>query len=215
MNKAIVILILVANSLIGLSQIVVSLDDQNTLYRGYKNRVTIGTMDGRPFDLRVENGMIIYDTIFVDNQNDEPVQYVVNVLSPGSGRKTKVFFVNPDTGLPFDTLDFHVKYIPPPDIYLGALEDGAEAPGSSIKAQTRLFARYPPEVALNVSFSVVSWEVSVNGEEKWVVGNGASLTNEALDLIRQAASGDKITFMTIIRGTDGKTRKRSAVFTVK
>lgn len=215
MNKAIVILILVANSLIGLSQIVVSLDDQNTLYRGYKNRVTIGTMDGRPFDLRVENGMIIYDTIFVDNQNDEPVQYVVNVLSPGSGRKTKVFFVNPDTGLPFDTLDFHVKNPPPPTIYLGALKDGSEAHRGRIRAENRLFARYPDEITLNAVFSVVSWEVSVNGEEKRVAGKGASLTSEAIGLIRQAESGDKITFMTIVVGTDGNSRKKSAVFTVK
>lgn len=213
--KQLLVILTVAASNVCLSQIVVSVDDQNTLYRGYKNRVTIGTMDGRPFDLRVENGMIIYDTIFVYNQNDEPVQYVVNVLSPGSGRKTKVFFVDPDTGLPFDTLDFHVKNLPAPSIYLGPLEDGSEAPGGTIRAQHRLFAKYPPEIPFNVSFSVISWEVSVNGKEKRVAGKGASLTSEARDLIRQAESGDKITFMTITVGTDGKSRKKSAVFTVK
>lgn len=212
--KKLLVILTVAASNVCLSQIVVSVDDQNTLYRGYKNPVTIGTMDGRPFDLKIHNGTIIYDTIFVKNKNEELIQNVETVLLPGSEEKTKVVFVDPDTGLPFDTLDFHVKNLPFPSIYLGPLADGSEAPKEAIIKQKFLRAAYPPEIPFNVSFSVISWEVSVNGE-KWIAGKGASLTSEARDLIRQAESGDKITFMTITVGADGKSFRRSAVFTVK
>lgn len=217
MKKAIVTLILVTNSLIGLSQIVVSVDDQNTLYRGgYKNRVTIGTMDGRPFDLKIHNGKIIYDTVFVKNKNEEPIQNVETVLLPGGGYKTKVVFVDPDTGLPFDTLELSVSELPKPTIRLGSIVDGESAHSSAlIRATKNLIAFYPPEIPLSVSISVVSWKVSVNGEEKWIAGKGASLTSEARDLIRQAESGDKITFITDIREPSGQILREKGVFTVR
>ena len=215
MKKTIVILIFVANSLIGFSQIVVSIDNQNTLYHRYKNRIKIGTMDGRPFDLKVHNGKIIYDTTFIENENDETVQCVETFLYPGYERKTKVVFVEPDTGLPFDTLEFNVKSLPAPTISLGPLKNGSEAHRGTIRAQTRLFAKYSAEIPLNVSFSILSWEVSITSISKRIVGKGAYLTNEARDLIRQAESGDKITFMTNIKHPNGGIYRRNAEFTVR
>ena len=215
--KKLLVVLTVAVSSVCLSQIVVSVDDQNTLYRGgYKNRVIIGTMDGRPFDLKVHNGTIIYDTIFVKNKNEEPIQNVETVLLPGGGHQTKVVFVDPDTGLPFDTLELSVSELPKPTIRLGSIVDGESAHSSAlIRATNKLIAFYPPEIPLSVSISVVSWKVSVNGEEKWIAGKGASLTSEARDLIRQAESGDKITFMTNIRYPNGRILRKKGVFTVR
>lgn len=132
--KKLLVVLTVAVSSVCLSQIVVSVDDHNTLYRGYKNRVTIGTMDGRPFDLKIHNGTIIYDTIFVKNKNEEPIQNVETVLLPGGGYKTKVVFVDPDTGLPFDTLELSVSELPKPTIRLGFLWDGEKASSVQIRA---------------------------------------------------------------------------------
>lgn len=185
----------------------ISLPEMNVLYRSYANKVQ-GAASGFPgFELRPVSNVSL---------KKSGQEYIA---SPGPGREAFISIVGVaedgsrvNLGPP---VKFRVKNLPPPSIYLGALEDGSEAPGGTIRAQNKLFARYPDEIALNAVFSLVSWEVSVAGAPRPEKGTGSALTPKALSLIKQAPPGGTITFMTVTKGPDGRERKNSAVFKVK
>jgi len=183
----------------------VSLPEMNVLYRGYNNKL-VGAVSGYTgYKLSGSNVSLSKSGEFWIGKPGGGKSCVVNIAGiaeDGSSANVGKF-------------EFRVQNLPAPSVYLGALEDGAEAPAGTIKAQTRLFAKYPPEIPLNATFSVVSWEVSVAGAPRPEKGNGASLSSKALSLIKQAKRGATITFMTVVRGPDGKNRKKSAAYKVR
>ncbi len=178
----------------------------NVLYRGYQNKVA-GAASGFPnFDIVGKSNVSI---------SKSGKEYVAN---PGSGREALIDIVGvaeDGSKATLGTFDFRVQNLPSPSVYLGALEDGAEAPAGTIRAQTRLFAKYPPEIPLKVEFSLVSWEVNVSGAPKPESGTGQNLTPKAMNLIKQAQRGQSVSFMTNVKGPDGKIRKKGAIFKVK
>jgi hypothetical protein len=214
-KKAIVLIVSIANTFVGSSQIIVSVDGHETLYRGYKNHVSFGTADGRPFDLQFTNAILFNDTLLDQNEKCETIQYLDSYISPGSALKTTVFFLDSESKIPFDSIVFRVKNLPAPGVYFGALKDGQDAAVAVIRAQSRLSTKYPPEIALNATFNIVSYEVSLSSEEKVVFGSGPNLSTEASELISLSRPGDTILFMTIIRGPDGIDRKKRAIIYVK
>lgn len=183
----------------------VSLPEMNVLYRGYDNKV-VGAVSGYAgYNLSMSNGSISKGSEFW-------------IAKPSSGREATISIsgvAEDGSSANVGQFKFRVQNLPAPSVYLGALEDGEEAPAGTIRAQTRLFAKYPPEIPLNATFSLVSWEVSVAGAPRPEKGTGQNLSTKALSLIKQAQRGATITFMTIVRGPDGKNRKKSAAFKVK
>jgi gliding motility-associated protein GldM len=183
----------------------VSLPEMNVLYRGYDNKV-VGAVSGYAgYNLSMSNGSISKGSEFW-------------IAKPSSGREATISIsgvAEDGSSANVGQFKFRVQNLPAPSVYLGALEDGEEAPAGTIRAQTRLFAKYPPEIPLNATFSLVSWEVSVAGAPRPEKGTGQNLSPKALSLIKQAQRGATITFMTIVRGPDGKNRKKSAAFKVK
>jgi hypothetical protein len=214
-KKAIVLIVSIANTFVGFSQIIVSVDGHDILYSGYKNRVSLGTADGRPFDLQFTNAMFFTDTLLAQNEKGDTIQHIESYISPYSVLKTTVYFLDSESKIPFDSIVFRVKHLPAPSVYFGALKDGQDAAVAVIRAQSRLSTKYPPEIALNATFTIVSYEVSLSSEEKVVSGSGPNLSTEARELISLSRPGDTILFMTIIRGPDGQARKKSAIIYVK
>lgn len=183
----------------------VSLPEMNMLYRGYDNKL-VGAV----------SGYVGYKLSGSNVSLSKSGEFWIG--KPGGGKTCTINIAGiaeDGSSANVGKFEFRVQNLPPPNVYLGALEDGAEAPGGTIRAQTRLFAKYPPEIPLNATFSVVSWEVSVAGAPRPEKGTGASLSPKALSLIKQAQKGAMISFMTIVRGPDGKNRKKSAAFKVK
>lgn len=183
----------------------VSLPEMNVLYRGYDNKVQGAVSGYTGYSLSGSNVSLSRSGEFW-------------VAKPGSGREATISIsgiAEDGSSANVGSFKFRVQNLPSPNVYLGALEDGSDAPAGTIRAQTRLFAKYPPEIPLNATFNVVSWEVAVAGAPKPERGNGAQLTPKALALIRQANAGSTISFMTIVKGPDGRDRKRSAVFKVR
>ena len=177
----------------------------NVLYRGYNNKL-VGAVSGYTgYKLSGSNVSLSKSGEFW-------------IGKPGGGKTCTVNIAGiaeDGSSANVGKFEFRVQNLPAPSVYLGALEDGQEAPAGTIKAQTRLFAKYPPEIPLNATFSVVSWEVSVAGAPRPEKGSGQNLSPKALSLIKQAQRGATITFMTIVKGPDGKNRKKSAAFKVK
>lgn len=183
----------------------VSLPELNVLYRGYANKVEGAASGYASYDLR-GSGVSL---------KKSGQQYIA---SPGSGRECTISIVgkNPDgSSANLGAYKFRVSNLPAPTIKFGSLWDGDEAGSSTMKSNTTLFAKYPPEIPLEAKFSVKSWEVSVSGAPRPEKGNGSRLSPRALSLIKQAKSGSLISFMTRVTGPDGKTRKKGATFKMK
>ena len=184
----------------------VSLPEMFVLYRGYPNKV-VGAASGYPdYKLVGTNNVTL---------TKSGAEYVA---SPGGGRDATISIqgVSPDgKSANLGSFQFRVRYLPKPSVYLGSCEDGGGYPAATIKAQTRLFAKYGDEITLVANFNVTSWEVNVTGAPRPESGSGPSLSPAAIGLIRQARPGNTISIMTTVVGPDGKSRKAGASFKVK
>merc|ERR1711991_204047 len=183
----------------------VSLPEMNVLYRGYENKVKGAVSGYTGYRLSMSGGSI--------SQKGD-----VWIARPGSGREATINI----TGVAGDgstasvgSEKFRVRNLPNPTIKLGSLWDGAEANSSSVRAMTRLFAQYPPEIPLNAKFTVVKYIVKVTGAPRNASGTGASLNGAAKALISQARPGSSIVLETDVRGPDGRIRRKNGVIKVK
>jgi hypothetical protein len=183
----------------------ISLPEMNVLYRGYQNKVKGAVSGYTDYSLSMSNGSI-------SKSGD------VYIAKPGGGREATISI----TGIAADGSkasvgkeEFRVRNLPNPTIKLGSLWDGAEASSASIKAMTRLFAKYPPEIPLAANFSVVSYKVKITGLLTTARGNGSNLNGAAKSLLKQARSGATILFETDVKGPDGKIRRKNGAITVK
>jgi hypothetical protein len=181
-------------------------DQGNILYVGYKNKVEFGTSDGRPFEIFIEDGKLISDTLVKDEREADSIVYY---LMPYNSKTTKVLFLNPSTKEPFDTIVFNVYNLPDPTLYWGATEEG----GKVSRSETRFFAKYPPEIPLNTPFSIYSWELVIPGiTGAPIKGKGNTLDETAMSLLRLAKPGSSISLITSVVGPDGVLRKLGSVF---
>jgi hypothetical protein len=180
----------------------VSLPEMNVLYIGYDNKVEA-----------VASG---YDQTLVSGQG-------VNLIKSGNGwigkpspGKTATITVQGKSSVTNKTVSlgsfpFRVMRLPDPSLYWGAAKDGEK--GS--RAETRLFAKYPPEIPLNASFTIKSWELSIPGAPGAPPkGTGNTLDGAAISLLKQAKPGSVIGFMTTVVGPDGIVRKKGGAFTL-
>ena len=180
----------------------VSLPEMNVLYIGYDNKIEA-----------VASG---YDQTLVSGQG-------VNLVKSGNGwigkpapGKTATITVQGKSSVTNKTVSlgsfpFRVMRLPDPSLYWGAAKDGEK--GS--RSETRLFAKYPPEIPLNASFTIKSWELSIPGAPGAPPkGTGNTLDGAAISLLKQAKPGAVIGFMTTVVGPDGIVRKKGGAFTL-
>jgi hypothetical protein len=79
---------------------------------------------------------------------------------------------------------------------------------------TRLFAKYPPEIPLNATFEVSSWEITVSGAPRSIMGSGPVLSGEAQSLLKQARPGAKVSISAKYKGM-GYSGNMASVITVQ
>jgi len=180
----------------------VSLPEMNVLYRGYDNKVE-GVASG--YDQTVLNGNGVSLTKSGNGYIGKPT---------GSG-KTCTISISGKNSVTNKTVQlgsytFRVSNLPPPSLYFGAVSDG----GTASKAETRLFAKYGPEIPLNVTFQVLKWELNVTGAPRPAKGTGNSIAGEGTALLKQAKPGSMISFMTEVKGPDGRVQKKSGNYRI-
>lgn len=183
----------------------VSLPEMNMLYRGYNNKVT-GAASGFPgYKLSMSNGSISKTGEFW-------------IAKPGSGRESSITI----SGVASDgktaslgTFKYRVSALPPPDVQLGNIKSGDAISKGQIAGATKFFAKYGPEIPLDVNFSVVSWELRVSGAPRPIKGTGSSFSGAGRSLLKQAPKGGIVTINTRVKGPDGGTRKRNMSFTIR
>ncbi|MBU2019360.1 MAG: hypothetical protein KJ941_06925 [Bacteroidetes bacterium] len=180
----------------------VSLPELNVLYRGYPNKVdavasgydqTVLTMNGGSLSKSGTGWIASPDKVKVAKINVSGKSSITNkTVSLGS-------------------FEFRVSNLPNPELYFGAAQAGEKAS----RAETRLFSKYPPEIPLNATFRIVSWELIIPGNPGAPPkGSGDVLNGPASSLLKQAKPGSVITFFTEVVGPDGVKRKKTGAFTI-
>ena len=173
----------------------VSLPELNVLYRGYANKVEA-----------VASG---YDQTILQGSGVSLTKSGNGwIANPGGGRECSITVSGKSSvtnkTVRLGSFPFRISRLPDPELYFGAAKSGENAS----KAETRLFAKYPPEIPLNASFTIINWELAVPGNPMAPPrGSGGQLSGPASSLLRQVKPGTIIGIMTSVRGPDGVTRK--------
>jgi gliding motility-associated protein GldM len=180
----------------------VSLPELNVLYRGYANKVE-AVASGYDQTILSGNGVSLTKT---------GTGWIAN---PGSGREATITVSGKSSvtnkTVSLGAFTFRVSRLPDPELYFGAAKSGETAS----RAETRIFAKYPPEIPLNATFTVLNWELAVPGNPTAPPrGPGGQLTSAASALLKQARPGTIIGIMTDVRGPDGITRKKGGSFKI-
>ena len=179
----------------------IELPELNVLYRGYPNKAN-ATASG--YDQTILSG----SGASVSKSGDG---YIVSPT--GRGREAFLTVSGKSTAsgqtVQLKKVKYRVSNLPDPEIYWGAAKNGTK--GS--KAETKLFAKYPPEIPLSASFNITSWECSVPGAARPVMGTGSNIS-AASGLIRAAPAGSQISFICKVVGPDGIQRTRAGAFKI-
>jgi len=181
----------------------IELPEMNMLYRGYPNKVQ-ATASG--YDQTSLGGT----GVSITKNGSEG--WIVKPTGRGKEAYLTVTGKNSATGQSkqLKKVKYRVRSLPKPDIFWGNIADG----GKGNKSNTRLFAKYPPEIPLNAKFQIVSWKCIVPGQRSKPKSGTGSNISSARSAISQAKSGSTITFMCKVKGPDGVIRKKSATFKI-
>jgi gliding motility-associated protein GldM len=173
----------------------ISLPGMNVLYRNYDNIVE-GVASG--YDETVLNGSDV-------SLRKSGSQYIA--LVSGTGRTASISISGRNNVThkteSLGVFKFRVSNLPKPSLYFGTLENGASASPTTAGSMNALFMKYPPEIPLNVTFDVASWEMTLSnnsGLSKQIQGFGNKLSDPAKALLKQARPGTTITFTAKFKG---------------
>ena len=181
----------------------VSLPDMNMVYRGYDNKV-VGVASGYESTSLSGNGIAL----------SKSGAFYIGKPGPGKTCTISISGKSGDKSANLGTFTFRVSGLPPATVSFAGIGNGDSAPLSTIKAGTRLFAGYPPEIPLNVKFNVTAWTMTVQGAPRPISGSGNTLSGEAIALLKQARPNSTVSFMTTVTG-GGMSRKGACVVGVK
>jgi gliding motility-associated protein GldM len=178
----------------------ISLPELNVLYKGYDNKISAVASGFDQTMLTAQGASVSKSGEFW-------------IAKPGQVREASlsVSGKNSVTGKTQNLLTqkFRVSSLPDPELYWGASKSGDK--GSRV--ETKLFAKYPPEIPLNAQFRIVDWEVSIPGAQGAPPrGTGGVLTPAASGLIKQAKPGMMVSFLCNVIGPDGVKRKKAGAF---
>lgn len=180
------------------AQLVVENSTYNVLYRGYANIVQLGSDIGDT-TLRVVCGPGLTATALGKGK--------FQVLVSGSSSSSTLTMANKKNTLLTQT--FKIKNLPTPELVWGSTACGNPVFERSIE---RLAVRYPENVPLTGSFSIVSYTVSASGASKTFSGTGSQLTRQIIEWIEQLPDGTSVTITAKYSSKDKVQRSIAGTF---
>ena len=183
----------------------VSLPKMNVLYRGYENEV-VGAVSGYTgYNLSMTNGSI-----------SKKGEYWI--AKPGSGRECSISIsgiAEDGSSANVGTFKYRVSNLPAPNINLGNIINGNASSVNAIKGQSRIFAKYPPEIPLEATFRIEKYEVFVSGLNSSAKGTGNVLDRNAKSKLKQATKGGTVVIKTSVIYPNGSRWKLSGTYYVE
>ena len=182
---------------------VVSLPMMNVMYRGYDNVIS-ASASGYPDFKLVGNGI---------NISISGTGFIGRAITTGRTASIAIMGINKQTGksVKLGDFDFRVMNLPRPNLYFGTAGEGESINSND----TRLFAKYGPDIPLNASFQLVKWELSISGFPRTITGSGNILSQDGVNMLRQARSGSMVSVIATVVGPDKGTRKITSTYKVR
>lgn len=179
----------------------IELPEMNMLYRGYPNKVE-ATASGYDQTSLTGTGVSL---------SKSGTGWIAKPTGSGREAYLTVSGKNTATGqsATLKKVKYRVSNLPDPEIYWGGAKNGERAS----KAETKLFAKYGPEIPLNAQFTIKSWECTIPGAARPVPGSGSTI-GAASGLLRAAPAGSMVSFICKVVGPDGITRTRAGAFKI-
>lgn len=179
----------------------IELPELNVLYRGYDNKVD-PTASG-------------YDQTILSGTNATISKSgTMYIVKPGAGKEAQLTVSGKSSAtnktVQLKTVKYRVSNLPDPELYWGAAKSGTK--GS--KAETKLFAKYPPEIPLNAQFRIINWECQVPGAAGRPPSGTGSDIGAASALLRAAKPDMQVSFICTVVGPDGIQRKKAGSFKI-
>ena len=171
--------------------------DSRVLYRNVINEITITPLAA---DQIVECPYC--DTIY---KGEIANQYF---LKPGRGRMTEVIIREISTSKVLEKHTLTVTHLPDPTLFYGITKNG----GKCSKQTQHIFAKYPPEVNLDVNSAVMKWEIHIDAHT--FTGDGNTLSEELLTFLKNYAGDGVISVIAFVLTADGIQRKIGGVFSL-
>ena len=171
----------------------IELPELNVLYRGYPNKVD-PTASGYP------------TTILSASNASVSKSGAIYIVKPGKGSKAYLTVSGKSADgktVQLKKVEYRVTNLPDPTLYWGSAKSGAKA----AKSSRLLMAKYPPEIPLKASFSIVKWTCFAPGlKGAPPTGAGGNL-GSAGPLINAVKPGTGLSFNATVRGPDGIARQ--------
>ncbi len=177
----------------------VELPEMNIMYRGYNNKVEVAVNNADSSDVVVEcSGCEV---------KKSGSGYVVNPTGRSRELYLSVLVRQKDSLIAIKKIKYRVSNLPYPELYWGGSKNGTKA---NIRSK-KLFAKYPPDIPLNATFKVLSWELQTKNDTITGSGSNLSSTQETLKKITVPST---VTFTAIVMGPDGIRRKKTGTWKV-
>ena len=178
----------------------IELPEMNVLYRGYNNKAE-ATASG--YDQTILSGSGASVTKSGDG-------YIV--VPQGRGREAFLTVSGKNTATGQTTQLKKVSYrcvnLPDPELYWGGSKSGEKGN----RRETKLFAKYPPEIPLAAEFRIIDWECTIPGAPGAPPRGTGGNVSSASSLILQARPGMMVSFLCTVVGPDGIQRKKAGAF---
>lgn len=173
--------------------VVENIDHNKVLYRGFENKLVIGSTDGdlESFQLEAIN-------CDVSKSGAKGSENTFIVKTSPNARTAKINFIS--NGAVISSTEFVVQNLPSPELFWGN-----QKTGSTISDARVLQIKYPMEVSLQSNFEIARWKCIHSGES--FEGEGNVLSQEILDVTSEMSAGEIIQMEVHVLGSDGITRK--------
>ena len=184
----------------------ISQPEFQVLYRDYDNQL-IGAVSGYP------NYKLIAKSNVTLTQTSKGY-----IARPSSGQLAEIAIVGvteDGTTTQIGSYNYKIRKLPKPLVFLGGIENGSTVTKQVIAAQRKIFTRYDESIPLTATFTPVTYRVSVSSYPREIPGTGDVLNQDALRIINQARSGDRVTINVEYREPSGRIKKVNAFFTIQ
>ena len=174
------------------SLIIISQPEVIQLYRGYPNIIEVGFRTDCEFQF------------YLNCRGCDSVYNIENNVFALIPRNTRVAFVevykvvDNDKYELISRLEYHVRSLPDPTIYIG----GTEQEGTIYWKQTTMFAKYPPEIMLDYQYRIENWQVEIG--RRVFSGAGNVLSDDVLMRIKRLRKNKRIDLKVTVIGENNE-----------
>jgi hypothetical protein len=177
------------------SQGIIEFTDQTVIYRNYDNIFQIGSDFGQPnYSLRCNNCII-------EKVGDD---WKVRI---NSKIESQDLFVMNSGGDTLSKKTYKVFSLPNPMLFLGSCSDRDQL---YQRAQKKLYVKYVGIQPI-CKYTIKNWQISIEGYEKKLKGDGDFLSEEALKIIGFAPKGALLTLQANCSDSEGKKLKLTSI----